>query len=67
MAVTFIPGSEDGDSMCVTVPVISDSLVEYEEDFIVTLELVTSGVNLNLGNTITTVTIMDSNGIHLNS
>ena len=61
-AVTFVNGSSDGAEICASIAVNSDSLVEHEEDFVVHLSLVTFGANLNLGNSATMVTIVDSDG-----
>lgn len=61
-SLTFVNGSSDGAEMCVTVTVNSDNLVEFEEDFIVHLSLVTSGANYITGNSATLVTILDSDG-----
>ncbi len=33
MPVVFTPGSSDGDTVCVNVTVISDDMVECDEEF----------------------------------
>jgi hypothetical protein len=61
--ITFVNGSSDGAEMCVSLTVNSDSLVEYEEYFVVHQSLVTSGASLSIGNNVSIVTIIDSDGV----
>ena len=63
MNITFPVGSANRAVRCVTLTVNSDNLVESEEDFTVMLTLVTSGANLNLGNSVFAVTLGDSDGM----
>ena len=58
--MTFMVGDADGQERCATIALTEDDLVECEEDFTVSLALVTSNPNLSLGTEITTVTISDS-------
>ena len=58
--VTFLVGDADGQERCATVDLTDDDLVECDEDFTVSLALVTSKPNLSLGTDMTTVTISDS-------
>ncbi len=62
--LSFSSGSTDGDRKCVNITVISDQLVECEEDFTAVLTLDTIEDNLFLGNNSTTVTLTDSDGTH---
>lgn len=50
--------------MCANATVLSDDLVECEEDFTVMLVLNTIEDNILLGNGSTAVTLKDSDGIH---
>lgn len=64
--LTFAPGSTDGAEMCESVVANSDRLVESEENFKVQLALGTlGGSNLRLGNSLTAITLTDSNGMVL--
>ena len=58
--VTFLVGDADGQERCATIDLTDDDLVECDEDFTVSLALVTSKPNLSLGTDSTTVTISDS-------
>ncbi len=49
--------------MCTNVAVVSDGLVECEEEFTVELSLVTDKQNLDLGNNSTAITLVDSDGM----
>jgi hypothetical protein len=61
--LTFGVGSADGTNVCASLMVNSDDLVEFEEYFTLVLSLETPGANINLENSITTVTITDSDGM----
>ena len=61
--VTFPAGSADGAEMCAYVILNSDYLVESEEYFTAKLTLVTSGTSFTLGNTTSTIALIDSDGI----
>lgn len=63
MPLTFPSGSEDSAEMCASVSVNSDNLVELEEDFTITLSLVTLGAIFTLGNNVSAVTLIDSDGM----
>lgn len=64
MRLTFAPGSTDGAVKCASVITNLDGLVESEEYFIVQLSLVTPARNnLRLGNSETTITLTDSDGM----
>ena len=58
--VTFMIGDADGQERCASIVLSEDDLVECEEDFTVSLALVTSKPNLSVGTDMTTVTISDS-------
>ena len=60
LALVFLSGSSDGDTVCANITVASDLLVECEEVFTVELTLDTTKDNLNVGNNSTFVTLMDS-------
>ena len=62
MLLSFTPGSSDGDMVCINATVLSDDLVECEEDFAVALTLNTVGDSIELGNNSTAVTLIDSDG-----
>jgi hypothetical protein len=49
--------------MCTSASVNSDNLVELEEQFSITLSLVTLGASLSIGNNATIVTLTDSDGM----
>lgn len=61
--MTFAPGSGDGALMCSSISVLSDNVTEFEEDFTVSLALVTAGDSLSIGNNATTVTHIDDDGM----
>ena len=61
--LTFEPGSGSGAQTCVSVMTHVDNLVEAEENFVTRLALVTQeGSNFGLGNTDTTISLIDANG-----
>ena len=62
MPVTFSSGSADGDKVCTNVTILLDDIVECEEYFTVELSLNTIGGGISLGNNLTAVTVMDSDG-----
>ena len=64
MLLSFMPGSSDGDTVCINVTVLSDDLVESKEDFTVGLTLNTIDDGIQFGNNITAVTLIDSNGMY---
>ena len=57
-----MPGSGDGALMCSSVTVLEDDMIEGEEDFSITLTLVTTRTSLSLGNSATNVTLVDNDG-----
>ena len=61
--LTFGLGSTDGADMCTSLTANADYLVEYEEDFALMLNLETAGASLSLGNGVTTITIIDGDGM----
>ena len=60
--VIFLPGDTNGTERCANITIQEDLLVECEEDFNVTLVIQAEKSNLFLENSITTVSIIDSNG-----
>ena len=62
MSVAFLPGSSNGSMVCVNVTVHEDMMVEREGNFTVELTLNTVGDNLDLGNSLTRVFLVDSDG-----
>ena len=62
MSLIFLPGATNGESVCVNVTLLTDQLVECEEDFTVVLALDTVGDSVSLGNSSTAVTLLDSDG-----
>ena len=60
--LSFTPGEGNGERVCVNVTLLSDGLVECEEDFTVVLTLDTDGDSVSLGNSSTVVTLLDSDG-----
>ena len=60
--LTFAAGSGDGALMCLSVIVLEDDVIEGEEDFSITLSLVTSRTSLSLGNSVMNVTLTDNDG-----
>lgn len=63
MPLTFSPESVNGEEICANLTVVADNLVECEENFTVTLDLMTSNEILRVGNAITVVAITDIDGI----
>jgi hypothetical protein len=61
--ITFPNGSADGAEICEVATVYTDKLVEFEERFVVVLDLVTSGANFDIGNNISSITLFDDDGI----
>lgn len=59
----FASGSRNGTEVCTNLVANADDEVECEEYFTVHLALLTPGSNLNLIDTVTDITIIDSNGI----
>ena len=64
MLVSFMPGSSNGSMVCVNVTVLEDMMVEREGNFTVELTLNTVGESLDLGNSLTRVILVDSDGNH---
>ena len=62
--VTFPIGSADSAEKCVSVTVNPDNLVESAEEFSLVLSLTDSGASLNLGDHMSTVTLIDSDGVY---
>ena len=58
-------GSADGSRVCINVTVASDGMVECEEAFTLMLVLDTMEGNLFLGNSATTITLIDSDGMNI--
>lgn len=52
----------NGEQICANLTVVADSLVECEENFTITLDLMTSNEILRVGNAVTIVTITDIDG-----
>ncbi len=59
----FPTDSSDGDVVCANVTVISDGMVECEEEFSVELTLDMIKDSLSLGNNSTLITLVDSDGM----
>ena len=60
-SLTFAPGSIDGEEMCASIITYSDSLVEFEEVFVVKLVAVSPEESFfSLGNTEASVNLVDS-------
>ena len=59
---TFQSGYGDGDMLCEPLMVNSDNLVESNEDLRANLALETPGSSIHLGNNVSFITIIDSNG-----
>jgi hypothetical protein len=60
--ITFSNGSTDGEEVCTSVIVNSDSEVEPEEHFNVMLAIVVSGTSFGLGNKTSVINLVDSDG-----
>ena len=60
--LSFTPGASNDDMVCTNVTLASDELVECEEEFSLVLTLSTEGDNLFLGNSVTAITLLDSDG-----
>ncbi len=63
LVLIFPAGSIDSDTQCLNITINTDTLVEGEETFTVTLTLLTTGLGVFTENDLTTVTIMDDEGI----
>ena len=61
--VVFESGSMNGAMECVNVTLNRDDLVEFEGEFTVELTLNSSKDSLSLGNNVTVVTLVDSDGM----
>jgi hypothetical protein len=61
-SLSFLPGAADGTEVCTPIAIVSDNLVECEENFGLILTLVTSGASISLGSSVSTVTLLDSDG-----
>jgi hypothetical protein len=60
--LTFSPQSVNGEQICANLTVFADDLVESEENFTVTLDLMTLNEVLTVGNAIAMVTVVDIDG-----
>ncbi len=60
MPLIFPTDSSDGDMVCANVTVVSDDMVECEEEFSVELTLDTIKDSLSLGNNSTLIALVDS-------
>lgn len=61
--LVFSSGSVDQVEECTYINTTDDDLIECDEEFQVVLSLATPGISLNLGNNITTVTLIDEDGM----
>ena len=61
--VVFLAGDNNGTERCVNITIEEDLLVECEEEFNVTLTIITDKPNLVLDQSTTTVSIIDSDGM----
>lgn len=64
MPLTFPIGSAYGAKVCVPLTAVADNLVECDEDFMVVLDLLSSGTSISLGNNSTAVKLVDSDGMY---
>ena len=62
MSVAFMSGSRDGNRVCANITVLSDLMVECEENFTVEMALDTIKSGLSIENSSTTVILMDDDG-----
>lgn len=60
--LTFPANSSSGDMECLNVTIIEDTLLEGDETFTVSLELLTIGKGVQLGNSVVVVSIVDNEG-----
>ena len=58
-SMSFAINSDDGDMVCFSVTILEDLRVELDEQFSISLSLVTTGSSLQTGSTMTTITILD--------
>ena len=61
--VVFLVGDNNGTERCVNITIEEDMLVECEEEFNVTLTIITDKPNLILDQSTTIVSIIDSDGM----
>lgn len=61
LPLTFAPGSGDGALMCVPISILPDTKAEGEEEFTISLDLLTAGTSLSLGNN-AAIVIIDDDG-----
>lgn len=61
--LTFPLQSVNGEQICANLTVVADNLVESEENFTISLDLITLNEILTVGNAVVVVTITDIDGI----
>ena len=61
--IVFLVGDSNGTERCVNITIEKDMLVECEEEFNVTLTIITDKPNLMLDQSTTIVSIIDSDGM----
>ena len=61
--VVFLVGDSNGTERCMNITIEEDMLVECEEEFNVTLNIITDKPNLILDQSTTIVSIIDSDGM----
>jgi hypothetical protein len=61
--LVFPPGSGDGAMVCSSIAILQDNATELDEDFFISLGLVAIEESLSLGNNVTNVTLIDSDGM----
>ena len=63
LSLAFPPQSVNGEQICANLTLVTDNLVECEENFTITLELMTSNEILTIGNAVAVVIITDIDGM----
>ena len=64
MDLVFTAGASNGTMQCLDVAIYGDSLFEGNETFTVTLTLNQPSYTVVLGNNMTTITILDNDGMY---
>ena len=65
MDLVFTAGTSNGTMQCMDVALYGDSLFEGDETFTVTLTLNQPSYTVVLGNNMTTITILDNDGMYV--
>ena len=61
-SLEFPAGSPEGTTRCLNITINEDTLIEGNETFSVMLTLISTELGVTMGNSITTVTILDNEG-----